>query len=267
VVLTNGHWYSLVCRSYPKFNQPLFSIVTAITNKGPKAIKVVDVGAAVGDTVLFLEANFPGKIENYLTIDGDTQFFSLQSYNLKSINNKCISIFSLLSGNEELINTIEKHDPTTGNAIGKRKEMCKTLDQVLLENDFESPDLIKIDIDGFDGKAILGAIKTLKSCKPFVIFERSPPDFNLVGNNIYEPFEVLTSCDYDRFIWFTNLGEFSHIEFGFDRNSLRSMEKYCNMIHKVNGHHFDVIALHKNHQIIPEDIAFINQTVKQKSPY
>jgi len=39
------------------------------------------------------------------------------------------------------------------------------------------------------------------------------------------------------------------------------------MIHKVNGHHFDVIALHKNHQIIPEDIAFINQTVKQKSPY
>lgn len=267
VILTNGHWYSLVCRMYPKFNQPLFSLVKAITESYSRPIKVVDVGAAVGDTVLFLEANFPDKISNYLTVDGDTQFYSFQAYNLKSVAHKSKTIFSLLSGKEELTSTIDKHDPTTGNAIGEQKEMSKTLDQVLRENDFRSPDVIKIDIDGFDGKAMVGATETLNKDKPFVIFEWSTPDFNLVGNDVLEPFEVLTRCGYNRFIWFTNLGEFSHIEFGFSPLALKSTEAYCSKIHKVNGHHFDIIALHHDHHLKPEDIAFINQTQKQPIPY
>lgn len=267
VILTNGHWYSLVCRIYPKFNQPLFALVKAITDQTNSPIKVIDVGAAVGDTVLFLEANFPGKIGQYLCIDGDTEFFSFQEFNLKSVAHKSTNVFSLLSDKEELINTIDKTDPTTGSAIGKEKVMCKTLDQVILESGFGKPDVIKIDIDGFDGKAIGGARGTLVEHKPVVIFEWNTPLFNLVGNDVIEPFEILTNCGYNRFLWFTNLGDFSHFEFGFNGPALKEMEVFCQNRFAENGHHFDVIALHQTHTLSPNVIAKINEQEKKVKPY
>jgi len=252
---------------YPKFNQPLFSVVKSILNNSPKNIIVVDVGAAVGDTVLFLEANFPNRVEHYVCIDGDAEFFSFQEYNLSSVANKSTKVFSLLSDKQELTNTIDKKDPTTGSAIGLEKVMSKTLDQVLQAAGFESPDLIKIDIDGFDGKALGGAIQTLNSAKPVVIFEWNTPLFNMVNNDVLQPFEVLQSAGYDRFIWFSNLGNFLYIDFGFNPKALKEMEIFSKAMFKSNGHHFDVIALHKACPISATEIAIINETQNQISPY
>ena len=267
VILTNGHWYSLVCRLHPTFNQPLFALLHAITNQSNQAVRVIDVGAAVGDTVLFLEANFPDKIERYLCVDGDTEFFSFQDYNLRSVAGKSINFFTLLSDKQELTSSIDKKDPTTGSAIGHTKEMSKTLDDVVAETGFGRPDVIKIDIDGFDGKAIGGATNILKEYRPYLIFEWNTPLFELVGNDIFQPFEVLQKHGYDRFIWFTNLGYFSHIEKGFNKVALEEMAAFQRHMHVSNGHHFDVIALHESHPITAESLALINETIPQKSPY
>ena len=267
VILTNGHWYSLVCRMYPKFNQPLYALVKTATDENSQPINVVDIGAAVGDTVLFLEANFPGKIGKYLCIDGDTEFFSFQEYNLKSVKSKSTLVFSLLSDKEEMVSTIDKKDPTTGSAIGNEKAMSKTLDQVLKETNFGKPDVIKIDIDGFDGKALGGAIQTLKEHQPLVIFEWNTPLFDLVGNDILQPFQVLSDCGYSTFIWFTNLGDFALTQNGFSEAALFSIRNFCEKMKTVNGHHFDVIALHSIAAIGPEDIVFINETLRQSSAH
>jgi len=267
VILTNGHCYSLVCRMYPKFNQPLFSVVRSILNSSTKNIIVVDVGTAVGDTVLFLETNFPKRIDHFVCIDGDAEFFSFQEYNLSTIANKSTKVFSLLSDKQELTNTIDKKEPTTGSAIGLEKAMSKTLDQVLQETGFQNPDLIKIDIDGYDGKAIGGAIQTLKNAKPVVIFEWNTPLFNLVNSDILQPFEVLQAAGYDRFIWFSNKGDFLNIEYGFNANTLKEMELFSTAMYKKNGHHFDIIALHKESPLSATDIAIINETQNQTSPY
>lgn len=267
VILTNGHWYSLVCRMYPKFNQPLFSLVEAITKDSDRKIKVIDVGAAVGDTVLFLEANFPTRIANYLCIDGDSEFYSFQAYNLKSVAHKSKNVFSLLSDKEELVSAIDKKDPTTGSAIGESKEMSKTLDKIVEDTNFGGPDIIKVDIDGFDGKAIGGGTETLKKFKPAVIFEWNTPLYNLVENDVLQPFEVLQACGYNRFIWFSNLGNFLYCQFGFNPLELKEMEAYSNSMYKVNGYHYDVIALHGESPLKPMEIAFINETTQQISPY
>ncbi len=266
VVLTNGHWYSLVCRQIPKFNQPLFSLVEALSAKKTK-LKVVDVGAAVGDTVLFLETNFSGKIDHYLCIDGDEEFFSFQEFNLKSVKNKCTKIFALLSDSAEMVSAIDKKDPTTGSSTGEKKVMGKTLDQCLSESGMKGADVIKIDIDGFDGKALGGAVETLKNQKPYVIFEWNPPLFELVGNDQLQPFKVLTNCGYSQFIWFTNKGDFSHFENGYQESSLLKTVQLCMDLSSVNGHHFDIIALPENSILKAEEIALINETVKQRNPY
>ena len=67
---------------YPKFNQPLYSLTKVAIEQFDRPLFVVDVGTAEGDTVLFIESNFPEKIEGYLCIDGDQEFFSFQEYNL-----------------------------------------------------------------------------------------------------------------------------------------------------------------------------------------
>jgi FkbM family methyltransferase len=266
VILTNGHWYSLVCRQIPKFNQPLFALVEALSAK-KKNLKVVDVGAAVGDTVLFLETNFPGKIEHYVCIDGDEEFFSFQEFNLAKVKSKSTQIFALLSDHEELVSAIDKKDPTTGSSIGDKKVMGKTLDKCLEKCGKTDVDLIKVDIDGFDGKALGGAIKTLQNSKPLVIFEWNPPLFELVGNDLLQPFQVLASNGYEEFLWFTNKGDFSHFEIGYQEESLLKMGKLCQALSSVNGHHFDIIALPQNGSVSAGDIAFINETKKQRNPY
>jgi len=49
-------------------------------------------------------------------------------------------------------------------------EIC-TLDQTLLEEKIEPVDLIKIDVEGAEMEVLEGALKTVKSQKPLVIFE------------------------------------------------------------------------------------------------
>jgi FkbM family methyltransferase len=266
VILTNGHWYSLVCRQIPKFNQPLFSLLEALSAK-KQQLHVVDVGAAVGDTVLFLETNFPGVIDHYLCIDGDEEFFSFQEFNLRPVKDKCTKIFALLSDSAEMVSAIDKKDPTTGSSTGEKKVMGKTLDQCLKEAGPGRVDVIKIDIDGFDGKALGGGIGTLKTHNPYVIFEWNPPLFDLVGNDRLQPFKVLTDCGYSQFIWFTNKGDFSHFEIGYDEASILKMADLCRSLSGINGHHFDIIALPANSVLKAEEIAVINETVKQRNPY
>ena len=267
VILTNGHWYSLVCREYPRFNQPLYAIVKVLADRKPEPIQLVDVGAAVGDTVLFLEANFGSQIGRYLCIDGDKEFYGFQEYNLSSVKNKCINYFALLSDKEELISSIDKVDPTTGSAVGALKEQSETIDQILAKTGFGKVDVIKVDIDGYDGKALGGAVNCLKSDRPLVIFEWNTPYYELVGNSITQPFEVLSAAGYDHFLWFTNLGDFAFYTRGYDLNVLNTMQIYCKNQHSFNGRHYDVIAIHQNSGIDPNAIIHINENQVQKSRY
>lgn len=252
---------------YPKFNQPLFALAkVAVENLG-RPIRVVDVGTAVGDTVLFLEANFPGKVSEYLCIDGDKEFFSFQEFNLKSVREKCVKVFALLTDKPEMVSSIDKKDPTTGSAVGADKEMGRTLDQVIEETGFGAPDLIKIDIDGFDGKALGGATQTLKTHKPLVIFEWNTPYYELVGNDTIQPFEVLEECGYTTFIWVTNLGVFSHIEVGYNKEALHRMAEFERTMLAYNGTHFDVIALPKAKENLAKQIIEVNELSAQISRY
>lgn len=266
VLLPNGHWYGLVCREIPKFNQPLYAIAHFLTQKKPNLF-MVDVGAAVGDTVLFLEANFPNAFGQYLSIDGDTEYFGLQQFNLQSVQHKNTSVFALLSDREELIPAVDKKDPTTGSAVGEKREMAKTLDQVIKEKSFGPVDLLKVDIDGFDGKAIAGGIEMLARDKPIVIFEWNSPLYDMVGNDILLPFQALTQAGYQTYVWFTNKGDFSHIEQGYSIESLHLLQQVCTRLALTNGHHYDVVALHPETKISVEELIAFNESQLQKSPY
>jgi len=248
-VVPNGHWYVLVCKLYPKFNKPLINLCREVISTRENKINIVDIGAAVGDTVFLLESNFGMHINHYLCIDGDDEYIQLIKENMKVFGNKCTIVSALISDKNEKIPEILKIDPTTGTANGTNKTTSKTADEIILDTKLKTIDLIKIDIDGFDGKAIGGLTKILSLYQPPIIFEWNPPLYNLVENNILQPFIILTNYGYDDFLWFTNTGYFSHYEKGFDKDVIKFMSIYCESVKNVNGAHFDIIALHKNDKI------------------
>ncbi len=257
VILTNGHYYPLVNIWHPLFNQPLFTLAQFMIQERKRTIQMVDVGAAVGDTVLMLEANFPGQINKYLCVDGDPLFYSFQEFNLKSVAYKTTKVFALLSDEEVMVGSIEKTNMTTGSALGDTKVMSQTLDKIVNDNAFVSVDLIKIDVDGFDGKVLGGAKKLLQAFKPGVVFEWNTPYFHKTGNPILQPFEVLTECGYNRFIWFNNLGEFTHIQLSLETESLAEIDLVCQRMLASTGLHYDVVALHAETAIdVPSFVEF-----------
>jgi len=266
VVLTNGHYYPLVNIWHPLFNQPLFVLAHFMIQERKRAINVVDIGAAVGDTVLMLEANFPNKVSKYMCIDGDPLFFSFQEFNLKSVSSKTIKVFSLLSDSQTNVGAIEKTNMTTGSATGHHQVMSQTLDSIILENDFKEVDLLKIDVDGFDGKVLGGAIQLLKSSKPGVVFEWNTPYFIKTKNNTLQPFETLLECGYQTFIWFNNLGEFTHIQNSLDKESLKETDQIMQKMLNVNGLHYDVVGIHKDSNIDVTEFVHFALTNRKSSP-
>ena len=62
----------------------------------------------------------------------------------------------------------------TASLTGKLAAVATTLDALWEQGALESPDVVKIDVDGFDGRVLAGGTKFLGSVYPSVIFEWSP---------------------------------------------------------------------------------------------
>ena len=58
-----------------------------------------------------------------------------------------------------------------------------------------SIDVLKIDVDGFDGKVLAGAVETLHRCRPSVLFEWHPKSIAATRNDPLCAFETLAHAD------------------------------------------------------------------------
>jgi len=235
-----GHWYLLVLKTYPKFNSPLKSLIRYAEKFYSKDLVVVDVGSAVGDTVLLIEEISTRK-NKYICIDGDVEYNYIIKENLNHLGERFYLINSLVSSKNEEIGKIVKDNPTTGTANSSIKEKASFLDD-LLKNE-ANIDVIKIDIDGFDGRAISGATEILNKFSPMIIFEWNVPLYESLHNDILEPFKVLISSGYSKFYWFDNFGNFLLYQNSIDESVLIEMAKLSNLKYSSSGLHYDIIAI------------------------
>lgn len=61
-------------------------------------------------------------------------------------------------------------------------------------------DFIKLDLQGYDYFALLGARKTIETCRPIVMFEHETKCFKRYGVKPYEPEKFLKSLGYRQLI-------------------------------------------------------------------
>jgi FkbM family methyltransferase len=251
LLLNPGNTYPFIIQDAPLFNAPLVELVYQMWKAKGSPVRLVDVGAACGDSVLLIKEKCPKQVGEFVCVEGDAEFFQILSQNMAQFDNVRLEQ-ALLSDKPDSIHSLIKHHQGSATAQGEGRVPAVPLDQ-LSEKWQGAIDILKTDVDGFDGKVLAGAKTTLLKHRPAVIFEWHPKLTVGCGNDPSQAFEVLQSCGYNRFLWFNNNGTFSHFS---ESVPVAMLKKNCDYLLGINSRgdeHFDVIALNDNTQI--DDVA------------
>lgn len=248
-VVNNGNSYALYARLFPNYNNPLLQLVHSVHELKGSSLSFIDVGSAVGDTNLFLVKNLGNKIANFYCIEGDREYYQYLKENSRNFPNSLLFNVLLGDGENNKIKSLVKTHLGTASAVGDEILNSVSLDSLLFDKLKKEVDVIKIDVDGFDGKVLKGSQKIIERYRPYIIFEWHPIMIQRTGNEFNEHFEVLLELGYDRFLWFNKYGCFSHFDLKFDFESRQELIKLClGNIHEYDWH-YDVIALHSESKI------------------
>jgi FkbM family methyltransferase len=240
VTVNTGFAYPAFRRKWPTYNDPLVRVVRAVTQSGRSRATVVDVGAAIGDTVLLLADRAEGSGNAYVCVEPDPEFYGHLVDNLDHLADVQVHQ-AMLADEQDLVPAPVRIHSGTNSPQGSELVPATTLDHILLGR---AVHVVKVDTDGFDGKVLAGARRTLRESQPAVIFEWHPALLSACGQSTTLPFEVLTECGYQTFLWFTKHGHFSHAEDEYDPARAAALAQEC-----LTGQtpapdwHYDVVAL------------------------
>ncbi len=266
VVINHNYTYPYTARRNPEFNNPLVELVHQSFLALKRPVSVVDVGAAVGDTVLLLDANCGSEVETYYAIEGDSEFFGYLETNLGSMK-KVMLHHAFLSSHEGVESSLVRIHGGTASAQGEEKTKAIPLDRLLISSGTEHIDVLKTDLDGFDGKVLLGAKKILHLYKPAVIFEWHPVLCERTGNDASLPIEMLMGEGYTTFIFFNKFGAFSHFMFEYDKQAIEELKNFCARSNVCKDWHYDIVALRADSGVDVLSLAETSFARSKKSNY
>ena len=244
VYIQSSYTYPFNARVYPYYNNPLLELTnsTIKAKKGP--ITILDIGAAVGDTFLLLKSNTPkNTIKKVYCLDGDKEFLELLNLNVGSFPEVKIISCMLSDKSDSRIKSLVRTHGGTASAQGEDTVSTRTLDEIVLEHHINDIDIIKLDIDGFDGDALAGGYNTIMTQHPNIIFEYHPLLIKQTGNDYFKGFNVLKEAGYTNYIWFSKYGRFTHF---MQSPSMEDIQLYIDLCIRNNfdfDWHYDVIAL------------------------
>jgi FkbM family methyltransferase len=242
VLLNRGNTYPLIIRDFPTFNAPLVELVHQSARAAKAPLTMVDVGAATGDTVLLIKARCPGVVGRFICIEGDAEFHELLRANTRQFGEVTV-LKAVLAREATQIRSLVKVNKGTASATGDQMVRAVSLDSLDVIGSV-SVDVLKVDVDGFDGEVLAGAVETLRRCRPSILFEWHPKLIAATHNGPLCAFETLAQCGYDRFAWFHNTGTFSHFSGAYAPDTLGKQIHYLLAVNTRADEHFDIVALH-----------------------
>jgi FkbM family methyltransferase len=238
-VVNFGYASPAFSRQYPMYNLPLVSLVAESASRLGRPASLVDVGAAVGDTILLVRQRCPSALGPVLALDGDPEFFGYLEHNLADVANVwCRKV--LLAADEGYASSLVRTHSGTASPQGLVQSPAMRLDDVL--DDWGQPvDVLKVDTDGFDGEVLAGARALLGSRQTAVIFEWHPVLCLRTGKDSLRAFEELQAAGYRDLRWFSRHGVPVEVMAKIDLAALaiRSAE----LCGRDDDEHYDVVAV------------------------
>lgn len=226
----------------PTYSQNLPRITSLVHKKYPK-LKLIDVGANIGDTVALVHSKVTCPI---VCIEGDATYFKILQKNILQF--KDVSAFQCLLGekNAELSGSLSKsHGTAMMNTDTSQKIHMKTLDSFLQDNpEFFDAKMLKVDTDGYDVKILRGAKKYIQKEKPIIFFELDRHFLEAVGDSGIDAFTELRKYGYKNILFYDNVGRFLTMTTVENTEQLTELYHYT---YKKNGSfpYYDVCVFHE----------------------
>jgi FkbM family methyltransferase len=258
--------YPITSRMFKNYNNPLVECVYQIYKQKNGKINLLDIGAAIGDTVFLIKANCQEMVSMFYCVEGDVEFYDYLKNNMASFHD-VVCINKILSDVPGKISNLVRIHSGTASAQGNDVIESSSLDEMVSSRHIDQLELIKIDTDGYDGRILKGAENTIKSFLPLIIFEWHPILCVQAKTDFNEHFSVLKKLNYTTFIWFTKFGDFSHFTINPSDGYIHQLAEICINATFDPDWHYDIIALPdaSTHSIF--EFANTGYSRKKKSPY
>jgi FkbM family methyltransferase len=190
---------------HPQINFNLGRLVS-YTEKELKNVKVIDVGANVGDTVAYIR-NFSNA--PVLCIDGDKKYLEILRQNVAQYDD--VAICHALVGAEDtkVSKELQVERGTAFLVDSDSSVSVRTLDSILKDfPKYEDSKVLKIDTDGYDYAVIKGSKSFLINRQPVVFFEFDPFLFATNGEDPFTVLPFLQLCGYSYAMFYMSNGDF-----------------------------------------------------------
>lgn len=189
---------------HPQMNYNLARIIKYATEIQSN-IKVIDIGANIGDTVAYIKNYTDAPV---LCIDGDDKYIEILKENVAQYNN--VSVCKTFVGQEtkEIFGELKKERGTGIVTESSNKMSIRTIENILEEFPaFNDSKVLKIDTDGFDTVILKGCKNYLLKQKPVLFFEFDP-HYISKNDDTFSIVPYLKECGYKHLIFYMNNGDY-----------------------------------------------------------
>jgi FkbM family methyltransferase len=164
-----------------------------------------DIGANIGYYTLHL-SRIVGNTGRVFAFEPTTWAFQKLQRNLSLNDPENITIERLaLSDSEEFEKPLEGFafqaswpidKSSQGNVSSGDTANFTTLDRYIKDNDIESLDFVKIDVDGYEEKVLKGGKSTIERFRPYILIEVCPHALSIVGASVGNLLKHLEELEY-----------------------------------------------------------------------
>jgi FkbM family methyltransferase len=237
----------------PKYGRNLQQIAQAVSSKYPRA-QIIDIGANVGDTAITMRASADSPI---LCVEASRRYAELCRENLTALTD--VSVVNALVDTGATLNVRILERGGSGRIVldEASRTPTMTLAEIAASHGYSSAKLVKIDTDGFDGRIIQASRDWLGKVQPVLFWEleltsdaRNQGPGELV-------FDILEKAGYDRFMFYSNTGDYILTATAADRSILEDLSWYVGRREdreRVPPAFADVCAIAKHDADIYEEV-------------
>jgi FkbM family methyltransferase len=225
-------------RYFPNYAGNLLRIA-AFLRRRDGGLRLADVGANVGDSYVTTR---PQAGDRFLLVEGAERYFRLLERNVGG-DPGVICVRALLSDRasaEAGSMVVEGGNAIVVTGAAGAGSAFDTLDAVLHRHaDLAPLNLIKVDVEGYDGRVLRGARATLSADAPVVLFEHHPRLVRLAGDDDCALFGELAALGYGPMIVYDNRG---FLLGTLEPGDVASVAELVSYARQQDGYYYDILA-------------------------
>ena len=202
----SNHQLINILATYPDYSQNIARLSKIVKDKYTD-LYVVDVGANIGDTVIFIRNEINCAV---LAIEGDTEFYNFLKLNTENIDDVFLSKAFLDEFDHNAFVDINKANGTLSLSPRGSDEITEfiKLDTLLQKfPSFNNAKILKVDTDGYDIKILKGAANFIAKTKPVIFFEYDV-NFYATPKILIDFIKFLEEKGYSKILIYDNFGRF-----------------------------------------------------------